>query len=153
MNRDAITQAVVDLLDTHGVLVGRGVKPKIDPDRTTLPAVAGGWQGAPGQSVFQPYAIVWRIGSKDLTHRDLDAVYDERRPLLHIRTVGGTPSEADQHLDAADEVLATHPLEVAGFAVVHLIYDTSITATKDDDVDPPVFYTGSYWRPWLQETP
>lgn len=137
---DAVTQAITDHLNDNGVLAGRGKKPS-----------GGGWSGSPGQSAYVPYAIVWRIGAKDITHRDADAVFDEGRPLFHIRTVGGTASEADQHLTDATDALLQTPVTFVGASTVHLIYDTSITTTRDTDVEPNEFYTGAYMRWWIQE--
>ncbi len=142
MNLSEHTQAVVDLLGTAGVLVGRGVKPQ-----------GGGWTGAPGQSAFVPYAIVWRLGAKDVLHRDLDGNFDERRPSHHIRTVGGSQTEADDLLDDCIASITGSPIVVPGFDNVHLIYDNSIGDGRDDDVQPALFYTGFYFRFWTQEQP
>ncbi len=142
MNLSEHTQAVVDLLGTAGVLVGRGVKPQ-----------GGGWTGAPGQSAFAPYAIVWRLGAKDVLHRDLDGNFDARRVSIHVRTVGGTPAEADVLLGTVTAAITTTPIVVAGFDNVHLIYETSIATARDEDVQPALFYTGAYFRFWTQEQP
>jgi hypothetical protein len=137
---DAVTQAVTDHLNDEDVLAGRGVKPD-----------GGGWQGSPGQSEFVPYVIVWRIGSKDRTHRDVDGNFDRSRPLFHIRYVGATATQADALQRDGDEALLKTPLPIAGVTVTNVLYDTSITTTVDRDVTPHVFYTGSYIRLWLDE--
>ncbi len=132
---DAHTQAVVDMLDTAGLLVGRGKAPD-----------GAGWPGAPGQSQFAPYVIVWRIGAADLSAPYLGGGYDEARPLFHIRTVGATPTEADVTLDAVNTAMLGQTVTVSGRRVWRVIYDTSITTTRDTDVTPPVYYTGVYYR-------
>lgn len=132
---DAHTQAVVDHLDAAGLLVGRGTAPD-----------GAGWPGSPGQSQFAPYVIVWRIGASDLSAPFLDGDYGEARPLFHIRTVGGTPTEADATLDAVNAAMLGQTIVVAGRRVWRVVYDTSITTTRDTDVHPPVYYTGVYYR-------
>lgn len=135
VNLDAHTQAVVDHLAAAGVLVGRGKAPD-----------SAGWQGAPGQSAFARYAIVWRIGASDLAAPYLDGSYDEARPLFHVRTVGGTAAEADVTLHEVTTALLGQTIAVAGRRLWRVIYDTSITTTRDTDVEPPVYYTGCYVR-------
>lgn len=142
MSLSAHTQAAVDLLNSAGVPTGRGKAPE-----------GVGWAGAPGQSAFTAYAIVWRVGGKDVASSDLDRRWDLRKPQIHVRTVGGTPAEADDLLDDANAAFQSTPLDVDGFSNVHLIYDTSIATARDDDVTPPLYYTGAYWRFWTQEQP
>jgi len=140
VNLSAHTQALVDLLNTAGVLTGRGKAP-----------AGSGWAGAPGQSAFAGYAIVWTIGGKDVRSRGLDYQFDERRPQFHVRAVGADQTQADVVLDEVNAAIVATPLSVPGFDLVHLVFDTSIGDAKDDDVQPPLFYTGAYWRFWTQE--
>lgn len=137
-----VVQAAVDRLTAASVKAGRGKTPE-----------GVGWVGAPGQSAYVPYAIIWRIGGRDVVHRDLDGRFDEARPMLHVRTVGGDAAQADDLLDTVVGLLTSSPLEVDGATQVHVVYDSSITTTDDKDVNPAVFYTGAYLRFWLQEDP
>lgn len=141
MNLSAHTQAVVDTIADAGIPTDRGVKPD-----------GAGWTGAPGQSAFTGYAIVWRLGSRDVRHRDLDGRWDERRPMFHVRVVGADAAQTDDLLDDVIETVTTTPIVVADMAPVHLVYDSSITTSRDDDVPHPVYYSGVYFRLWTQET-
>lgn len=131
-------QAVVDHLndDQLGSLnAGRGVPPEVY-----------GWQGAPGQSQFVPYCIVWRIGSKDAVNRNLDDVLaTEGRLSIFIRCFGGTVAQVEDHLDELHARMLSG-LTVPGRHVVWVRMENGQTSTRSDDVEVTKFEAGNFYR-------
>ena len=134
-------QAVVDVLTAAGLAADRGRKPS-----------TGGWSGAPGQSAYVGYVIVWGRPSQNVGHRDLDGLYDRRRPRYDIRTVGGTPTQADDLRDTAVDALTAAPIVVAGFDTVHMRFLSGFDSVPDWDPTPPIFYTGTELELWTEES-
>lgn len=116
------------------------------------PPAGAGWQGAPGKSQFVPWCIVLRIGANDVRSTSLEGNWDEARPLIWIRSVGGDIDQAEKLFD--DVIAAMHPLTVAGRRMVrHPELEPSITATRDPDADAPQFISGGYFRLWTVPDP
>jgi hypothetical protein len=134
--------AVVDHLNVAGLPAGRGVQPE-----TT------GWQGAPGQSEFVPYGVVWRIGSNDARDLSLDdRTSVEARLLVFIRVFGGTATQAEQFLDAVHDQMV-HGLTVPGRSVVRVWLENGQTTTKSDATEVSLFEAGNFYRLWTVPDP
>lgn len=106
-----------------------------------------GWSGAPGQSPFQAYGIVWRIGARDARNANLDDVRGtEGRVLLFVRYFGGFPDQADELRDLGHETIMDGPLVVPGRHVLWVSHDNGSTSTKSDDVETPYWEAGDFYR-------
>jgi hypothetical protein len=135
-------QAVVDHLNDAGLNVGRGAKP-----------AGSGWQGAPGQSAFVPYGIVWRIGAKDALDLSMD---DDRLTmanlLIFVRCFGGTVGEVETHLDAVHAQMLDG-LTVPERAVVRVYLDNGQTTTRSESTEVALFEAGNFYRLWTVPAP
>jgi hypothetical protein len=135
VNGSAHVQAVVDHLQAAGVIVGRGDKP-----------AGGGWADVPGQSAFQTYAIVWRIGSLDVRSTTLTDQFDDEQPLMFVRTFGGTAAEADTLLDTVRTRMLTVPLTVPGRLLQRVWLENSQTTTRTDNTEVGLYEAGDFYR-------
>lgn len=133
------TAAVAAALDTAGLLVGVGTEP-----------ADSGWAGAPGQSLFRPYAVLWPItgGSTDgtLLHPDEDA-----QTLYQVTGVGSTVEQAEWVSDVARTTLTTPGAvditDPSDTRVVQTVtVDTLGGCRRDDDVVPPLWVTADRYR-------
>lgn len=138
MTLDALMAAYQQRLSGAGVLCGRGTVP-----------VGGGWQGAPGQSEFVPYAVLWRIGSIDQRSSTIADGFETWRPLLFVRCFGADPAQADQTLQQVRDVTLGADIDVSGLRTVRVWLENSQTTTKNEDTEVPVYEAGDFYRWWL----
>lgn len=139
MSRDAAAEGVKDHLVAGGILAERESKP-----------AGAGWQGPAGQSAFVPYAIVWAMGGPDQIRRlGLSGGFDDLRPVIHVRTVGATGSEADALLDDVRARMTTTAIAVTGHSVTHLIPRDTVPTDRDPDTVPDLWFTGQSFELWL----
>lgn len=128
-------QAVRAHLIARGVPTGYGERPE-----------GAGWQGAPGQSEFVGYAVIWRIGSVETRNMLLDIAYTEARPTVQVTTVGATADQADDVHGLVQDAMLDNSLQIPGRDLEQVQVEVSITTTKDTDEKPPVFYGGARYR-------
>ena len=129
-----LTNAVVALLTNAGYVVGDGQK-----------AAAGGWAGAPGQSAFAPYVDVHPLqgGFVDGTIDSPDA---DVFPDYQMMSVGATREQAELLSDKVRTTLASAVFALTGRSVVRVRFDFPGGAVRDDDAQPPLFYTPDRFR-------
>jgi len=111
------TEAVIGHLEDAGLLVADG---------TDAPE-GSGWQGAPGQSEFNPYCIVRRVGGSDIYSDDVTDSSDTYRPLYDVWAVGGSRDGAQQLLGVAVERLLRVPFLVAGYRTQRVTLDVTFS--------------------------
>lgn len=131
-----LTDAIVEALEADGWIVGRSLRPKTP---------ATGWQGAAGASAFIPYIVVHPTPGGYFTGSISDPFGDAQADYI-IQAFGGDPRQAQLVNDAVFRVLTTTVLVVDGRQVQLAIPDVDGGVVRDDDVQPPVFYTPTRWR-------
>jgi hypothetical protein len=132
---DLHVTAVMDHLTGGGLAVGRGVQP-----------AGTGWTGAPGQTAFVAYSILWRIGSLDVRSTTLADQFDDEMPLLFVRSFGAFPQQADQQNDAVRERMLRVPIVVPGRIVQRVWLENSQTTTATENTEVSLFEAGDFYR-------
>lgn len=132
----ALTDAIIHVLESAGLLVGDGVAP------------AGyGWQGAPGQSGFTGYVTVY-----ELTGGTLDGTIglpdDDASLLYQFTATGATRKQCEWVADKARTTILASSLLIAGRQVQRVTVDMLGGTTRDDSVQPPVFFSPDRYRIW-----
>lgn len=122
------TTAVSAALVTAGLLVGRGQKP-----------AGSGWQGEPGDSVFEPYVVLYP--SPGSTAQEAlcgpDDYLDYR---VQATCVAATQPGAEAVADTVKTALVGVRLAVTGRSLRPFQIDSDRPASRDDQVSPPVHY-------------
>ncbi len=129
-----VTAAVVACLEDAGLLAGDGEKP-----------VAGGWQGTPGQSTFTPYVAVYNLVG-GYTDGSIVAPDEFSYPTYQLTSVGSTAAQCEWQADACREALLTGPVLVEGRAVNLVTVEMLGGAVRDDDAQPPVWFSPDRYR-------
>lgn len=133
------TAAVVAALTAAGLNVGVGEEP-----------AGSGWSGAPGQSTFRPYAVLWPVtgGHTDgtLLHPDEDA-----QTLVQVTGVGSTVEQAEWVSDVARAALiAPGAVDITDPDDTRVVQAVTVDALggvrRDDDVTPPLWLTADRFR-------
>lgn len=132
-----LTAAIIDLLEGAGLLVGDGIAPS-----------GGGWQGAEGASTFVPYSIVYAV-TGGYFEGTMCEPYANARPDYIVTSIGATQQQCQFQNDEVHGVLTTQKPVVAGQIVDLLSPDVEGGATRDDDVQPPVWFSPSRWRAFM----
>jgi hypothetical protein len=131
-----LTDAIVDALELAGLVVGRGIKP----------ATGAGWQGDPGASTFIPYVVV-HPSPGGVYDGSLETPFDDAQPDYVVSAIAATQTACQVTADAAFAVLLTAPSFVMDGRVVQLAEpDVDGGVVRDDDVQPPVYYSPTRWR-------
>jgi hypothetical protein len=136
-----LTAAVIHALELAGYTVGDGEAPK-----------AAGWQGALGASNYVPYTVVHPIpgGITDGTIADpnVDVAAD-----YQIISVGATRVQAETVGDGVRAVMlqTRFPLS-GGRSFIHIHFDMTGGAIRDDTVQPSVYYVTDRYRLWTVPT-
>lgn len=125
-------------IEDAGVLCGRGDIPD-----------GAGWQGAPGQSAFVPYAVVWRIGSADQRSATIADGFDWIQPLLFVRTFGASAQQADQTMSTVRQATLGADIGLFGYETVRIWLENSQTTTKTEETEVPLYEAGDFYRWWL----
>ena len=129
-----VTLAVIGVLEAAGLLVGDAVKP-----------AGGGWAGAVGDSAFTPYVVVYNLvgGSTGgtLEHSDSDA-----SPTYQFTSTGANRAQTEMVADAARAAILTAAIELPGRKVALCTIDMLGGATRDDDEQPPVWWSPDRYR-------
>jgi hypothetical protein len=99
-----------------------------------------GWQGAPGQSDFVPYAVLHRLS----VERESDASSvadpgDAPKLTYQINAIGAVQEQAERVADAIVFDLLGSPLVIVDRDVVALRHDVSSGAIMDEDTHPPLW--------------
>jgi hypothetical protein len=133
----AHTAALLTRLASTGLPVGDARKPP-----------AGGWQGAPGQSVFRSYLVLYPLPSQ---RGGPDAALSDRwsAPRLHyqVTCVGEDRRAAETASDlAAARLLNSEPLDVPGRSTVLLAHESSAGVQRDEDTNPPLYFCADRYR-------
>lgn len=105
-----------------------------------------GWKGAPGQSDFAPYTIVYPLegGIYGGTLGDPD---DDASLIWQVTCVGGTRQQCEWVVDQTMRALVGPTLEVEGRWVSRVWADMAGGGVRrDDTVQPPVFISTPRFR-------
>lgn len=132
-----LTQAIIDLLEGVGLLVGDGDKP-----------ASGGWQGAAGASTFEPYTVVYAV-TGGYFEGTIGEPFVDARPDYILSSFGATQQQAQHGNDTVYATLTTSKPTVVGQVVELVIPDVDGGTVRDDDVQPPIFHSPSRWRFFL----
>lgn len=129
------TDALAAKLTAAGLVVGDG-----EP-----PAVAYGWQGAPGQSVFIGYVIVYPLD------RSFDGPLgcpDDHGDLgWQVTCVGASRQQCEALVRDVDAALIGQSLTVTGRSVPRTRADEGAGAVRRDDDGPvPLFIATPHYR-------
>lgn len=128
--------AIVDLLEDAGIVVGDGTYPEDDY----------GWQGVPGQSNFVPYAIVYPL--RQTFDGSLGCPDTDSELRWQITCVGRTREQCDWVLHRVDETLIGRSLTVSGRSIPRIRADGGAGVRRDDTVQPPVFIATPQYAAW-----
>jgi hypothetical protein len=103
-----------------------------------LKPASAGWQGAPGESEFVPYMIVWALPGQ--FNGTIGDPQDDAELSYQVTCVGETREQAEWVADKAIDALVGQTITVTGRSVMQYIElgDTG-TTRRDDDVKPSVF--------------
>lgn len=132
------TNAVLVRLQATGLPVGDGRKP-----------TNGGWQGNPGSSAFRTYLVLYPL---DMRRDGPDASIGDRLtdPQLHyqITTVGLDRFAVETAVDLAADALFHHDTDfvIADRAVIAVTHESSAGVSRDEDVNPPLFFSVDRYR-------
>jgi hypothetical protein len=132
---DLHVTAVMDHLTGAGLAVGRGVQP-----------AGTGWTGAPGQTPFVAYSILWRIGSLDVRSTTLVDQFDDEQPLLFIRSFGAFPQQADQQNDAVRNRMLRVPIVVPGPGCAAGLVGELADHHRTENTEVSLFEAGDFYR-------
>jgi hypothetical protein len=129
-----LTAGIVALIAADGWDVGEGIRPD-----------GVGWQGTPGASAFVPYVVVHPTpgGVYDGT---ISAPFGDAQPDYVISSYAATQSQCQNLADQVYEVLTTSFPTVTGRVVQLMMPDVDGGVVRDDDAQPPVFYSPTRWR-------
>lgn len=131
----SLTDAIITALETANLTVGDGIKPS-----------SGGWQGTPGSANFTPYVIVYPTPG-GIYDGPVGSPFADARVDYTITAIGASREQAQW---GADQVFATliNPanVTVSGRTVNLLSPDVDGGVIRDDDVQPPVFFSPTRWR-------
>jgi hypothetical protein len=116
-----------------------------------VPDVAG-WSGAPGQSSYQPYVLVTRLGSADQLGFSFEDRFNDFRPDLFCRYFGASVQQADQTAAAVRAVMLGRPDAPAGFKTVRCWVYNSQTTTRSQNTEVSIFEAGDFYRWWCAPT-
>lgn len=124
-------------LRSTGLLVGDARRPD-----------GGGWQGAAGSSTFATYLVLYPLS---VIRSGPDAPLSDRNadPQLtyQVTSVGVDRRSAETAADlAAARLLNGVALDIPGRATVQLFHESSLGVTRDEDVNPPLFYAVDRFR-------
>jgi len=128
---EAHTAALLTRLATTGLPVGDARKPD-----------DAGWQGTPGASSFLTYLVLYPV---DVLRAGPDAALDDnyRAPHLtyQVTSVGQDRRAAQVGADLAATCLTDGtPLGIPGWSTERIRHDSSAGVTRDEDVNPPLYY-------------
>jgi len=121
------TDAVVERLESVGLLVGRGKKPE-----------GGGWQGEPDASEHIEYVVLYP--TPGLTDGDLCDPHSYLDYQVQATCVAATQEGAEAVADTVRAALIGVRLTVTGRSLYPFQSVASSPSTRDDAVDPPVHY-------------
>lgn len=129
-----VTNAIVEALADAGLAVGLAEKPE-----------GVGWQGAPGQSAFVGYVVVYpMLGG--ITDGPIGNFNADAWAVYQLTSVGGNEEQCEWVADEARvAMLAARP---AGddWKVAHVVLDVLGGAVREDDVQPSVWYSPERYR-------
>lgn len=131
------TAAVLTRLRSTGLLCGDARRPD-----------GGGWQGAAGLSAFVSYLVLYPLG---VTRNGPDAALADMgtdpQLLYQVTAVGSDRRSAEAAADlAAASMLSGVDLGVSGASTVRIYQEASVGVTRDEDVNPPLFYAVDRYR-------
>ena len=136
-----VTQALLTVLSNAGITAGDGVAPD-----------GVGWDdGTPGVDTFDPYVVV---------HATLGGIFDgsvgdpyqDAKVDYTLTSVGATQQQAQWMNDEVYATLTSTALTVSGRSVLQASPEVEGGATRDDDVQPPVWFAPSRWRIYTTTT-
>lgn len=138
----AHTDAIIDALDAE--------LKTFDSGAPNLNEIAGGqgwgWQGAPGQSAFKPYYVVYPLAG-GVFDGSLGCPDDDASLTWQVTCVGATRPQCEAAADRANEVLIGQPLIVTGRHISRVWADMAGGGVRRDDlVQPPVFIATPRYR-------
>lgn len=135
-----VTDAVIAALANAGLLVGDAEAPTaLSGDRT-------GWKGAPGQSSFRQYVVVYPLpgGTVD---GPMDDSWADGSYVYQLSCVGGDRSQAEWVADKSRVAMkALIGATVSGRKVAHVILDQLGGAVPERDSAPTIWYTPDRYR-------
>lgn len=134
-------EAVKDHLTTAGIACGRGKPPDgYGPDDS--------WVGAPGQSAFNEYAFVSKVGSIETRNSSITGTIDEANPLVNIQCVGKDDAQVETLLDSVKDAMDAQTITVPGRSLLRTWLDVTTSTFTDYDVTPPVRVASVRYRLW-----
>lgn len=131
-----LTDAVIQALETAGLLVGDGEAPD-----------GHGWAGIPDQSAFVGYVTVYELigGTIDGT---LGRPDDDASTLYQLTSTGATRQQCEWVADKARNTMLSTTWVITGRQVMRAAVDMLGGTVRDDDVQPPVFFSPDRFRIW-----
>jgi hypothetical protein len=130
-----LTNAIITALTAVPLTVGDGIKP-----------AGAGWQGTPGSANFNPYVVVYATpgGYYD---GPITTPYADARVDYTITAFGASQDQAQWGADKVFAALIVPTnVTVSGRSVQLLSPDVDGGCIRDDDVQPPVYFSPTRWR-------
>lgn len=121
------TDALIAALEAAGLVAGDA----------TSPTEAHGWQGAPGQSQFLGYVIVYPTERQD--DGSLGCPDEDSEIEWTVTCVGGSRQQAEWLMGEVDSVLIGQPFTVPGRGIPRVWSPFTGFVRRDDTVQPPTF--------------
>jgi hypothetical protein len=130
-----LTDAIVTALEAADCLVGRSLMPE-----------GAGWQDEPGASQHLAYVVVHPTPG-GVFDGSIEAPFDDAQPDYVITAIGANPTACQTLADKVFATLLTAPsFPVDGRRIQLAEPDVEGGVVRDDDVQPPVYYSPTRWR-------
>lgn len=129
-----ITDAIISSLEGAGLLVGDAEAP-----------AGHGWAGVPGGSEFRGYVVVYEL-SGGVTDGTIGEPDNDAEQVFQLTAVGATRDQCKWVADRARQVMLTAVLTIADRTVMRVAVDMLGGTIRDDDVQPPVFFSPDRYR-------
>lgn len=129
-----LTDAIVFALTSAGLAAGDGEAPE-----------DAGWQGAPANSDFVGYVVVYELsgGTADGPIGTPDA---DAETLYQLTSVGRDRRQCKLVADQARNVLMSAQMSITDRTVMRVSIDMLGGTIRDDDVQPSVMYSPDRYR-------
>lgn len=128
-----ITDAIISALEGAGLLVGDAQAPD-----------GAGWTDKPGDE-FVGYVVVYEL-SGGVTDGPIGEPDNDAEQIFQLTSVGATREQCKWVADRARHVMLTAALSIVDRAVMRVAVDMLGGTTRDDDVQPPVFFSPDRYR-------
>lgn len=126
--------AVIAQLRSADLLVGDAIAPR-----------GGGWTGPAGNSSFNGYCILYPTGGGGVDG-PLGRPREVVTTVFQVTCVGATRQQTDFLRDRVRDALFSKTFSVPDHTVLNVTLDMPIATIRDDDFQPPTYYSADRFR-------